>query len=179
MGKGKAAAKELAPRWAPFSVAKRPEAVEKRRRELEAWLWRLIAEPRISRSRALNQFLELSDAARMVARCPSAGKCTITPYPHPIAFSACTQYNSMIQGASGGKRAETILANLQITHAEHCERCAPGPAVACAVAAAGKHGVGCVGRFRAGGGGPFALCWRRQHAGLHSYLSGLQAIYKH
>jgi PX domain len=59
------AAQGLAPRWTPFSVAKKPEQIERRRRELEAWLWRLIGDPRTARSRVLNQFLELSDAARM------------------------------------------------------------------------------------------------------------------
>ncbi len=65
LGKDAVAAPGLAPRWTPFSVSKKPEAVEKRRRELEAWLWKLIAEPRTARSRVLNQFLELTDAARM------------------------------------------------------------------------------------------------------------------
>ena len=46
-------------------MAKKPEQIERRRRELEAWLWRLIGDPRTARSRVLNQFLELSDAARM------------------------------------------------------------------------------------------------------------------
>jgi PX domain len=65
LGKDSAAAQGLAPRWTPFSVAKKPGQIERRRRELEAWLWRLIGDPRTARSRVLNQFLELSDAARM------------------------------------------------------------------------------------------------------------------
>ena len=68
LGKDAVAGQGLAPRWSPFSVAKKPEQIERRRRELEAWLWRLIADPRVARCRVLNQFLELTDAARM-ARC--------------------------------------------------------------------------------------------------------------
>ena len=49
-------------------VNKRPDLVEKRRRELESWLWKLIADGEIARSRVLNNFLELSDAARLVQR---------------------------------------------------------------------------------------------------------------
>ncbi len=61
-------ARELAPKWTPFNVSRKPELVEKRRRELETWLWQLIAEPRIAKSRVLNQFLELTDATRMASR---------------------------------------------------------------------------------------------------------------
>ena len=49
-------------------VNKRPDLVEKRRRELEAWLWKLIGDGEIARSRVLNNFLELSEAARLVQR---------------------------------------------------------------------------------------------------------------
>ena len=49
-------------------VNKRPDLVEKRRRELESWLWKLIGDGEIARSRVLNNFLELSDAARLVQR---------------------------------------------------------------------------------------------------------------
>ena len=35
------------------------------------WLWKLIADPYIARSRMLNNFLELTDAARMVTKCVS------------------------------------------------------------------------------------------------------------
>ena len=67
-GAEKAVALELTTRWAPFGIAQKPQFVEKRRRELEGWLWQLIADPGIARSRPLNQFLELSDAARMITR---------------------------------------------------------------------------------------------------------------
>lgn len=50
------------------SVNKRPDLVEKRRRELESWLWKLIGDGEIARSQVLNKFLELSDAARLVQR---------------------------------------------------------------------------------------------------------------
>ena len=49
-------------------VNKRPDLVEKRRRELESWLWKLIGDGEIARSQVLNKFLELSDAARLVQR---------------------------------------------------------------------------------------------------------------
>ena len=49
-------------------VNKRPDLVEKRRRDLESWLWKLIGDGEIARSRVLNNFLELSDAARLVQR---------------------------------------------------------------------------------------------------------------
>lgn len=51
-----------------FSVNKRPELIEKRKRELQQWLWRLISDPDLARSTALNDFLELGDAARIVQR---------------------------------------------------------------------------------------------------------------
>ncbi|KAL3140844.1 hypothetical protein ABBQ32_005383 [Trebouxia sp. C0010 RCD-2024] len=51
-------------------VNKRPDLVEKRRRDLESWLWKLIGDGEIARSRVLNNFLELSDAARLVQRVP-------------------------------------------------------------------------------------------------------------
>ncbi len=54
-----------------MGVNKRPDLIEKRRRELEAWLWKLIGDPEVARSSMLNNFLELSDAARLVQR--SAG----------------------------------------------------------------------------------------------------------
>ena len=51
-----------------LGVNKRPDLVEKRRRDLESWLWKLIGDGHIARSRVLNNFLELSDAARLVQR---------------------------------------------------------------------------------------------------------------
>ena len=40
---------------------------------LQVWLWKLIADPDIARSRMLNNFLELTDAARMVTKCVPIG----------------------------------------------------------------------------------------------------------
>ena len=60
--------REPPPRRALAGVNKRPDLIERRRRELEQWLWRLVADPELARSRPLNGFLELSDAARLVQR---------------------------------------------------------------------------------------------------------------
>ena len=67
------AAREAPAKWSLLGVNRKPELIEKRRRELEAWLWKLIADPRAARSRSLNNFLELSDVARVVTRCAHAG----------------------------------------------------------------------------------------------------------
>lgn len=61
-------AREAPAKWSLLGVNRKPELIEKRRRELEAWLWKLIADPRAARSRSLNNFLELSDVARVVTR---------------------------------------------------------------------------------------------------------------
>lgn len=61
--------REAPAKWSLLGVNRKPELIEKRRRELEAWLWKLIADPRAARSRSLNNFLELSDVARVVTRC--------------------------------------------------------------------------------------------------------------
>ncbi len=63
------AGREPPPRRALASVNRRPDLVERRRRDLEQWLWRLVADPELARARPLNAFLELSDAARLVQRC--------------------------------------------------------------------------------------------------------------
>lgn len=51
-----------------FSVNKRPELIEKRKKELQLWLWRLVGDASLAKSEALNTFLELGDAARIVQR---------------------------------------------------------------------------------------------------------------
>lgn len=51
-----------------FNVNKRPELIERRRRELQLWLWRLVNDPTIAKATALSDFLELSDAARLIQR---------------------------------------------------------------------------------------------------------------
>ena len=51
-----------------FNVNKRPELIERRRKELQQWLWRLISDPDVAKAKNLNDFLELSDAARLVQR---------------------------------------------------------------------------------------------------------------
>ena len=51
-----------------FKINKRPELVEKRRKELQQWLWKLVNDPVIAQSQALNGFLELSEAAKLVSR---------------------------------------------------------------------------------------------------------------
>ncbi|KAK9812098.1 hypothetical protein WJX73_006250 [Symbiochloris irregularis] len=50
------------------TVNKQPALIERRRRELQEWLYALIRDPAIAHSRMLNNFLELADAARFVQR---------------------------------------------------------------------------------------------------------------
>jgi len=57
-----------------FSVNKRPELIERRKKELQQWMWKLVSDPGIAKSKALNEFLELADAARIVTR-----SCSQTP----------------------------------------------------------------------------------------------------
>lgn len=60
-----------------LAVNKRPDLIEARRRELEQWLWKLVSDPAIARSRTLNKFLELSVAAKLVERAAAAAAATI------------------------------------------------------------------------------------------------------
>ena len=50
------------------NVGSKPGLVDKRRQELQDWLFALIRDPVIAHSRMLNTFLELADAARFVQR---------------------------------------------------------------------------------------------------------------
>ena len=68
LGAKKMSAKGMPLRRALFGVSRKPEQIERRRQELEAWLWKLIADGEIARSRMLNNFLELSEAAKLVQR---------------------------------------------------------------------------------------------------------------
>ena len=52
--------------WGNMSA--KPALVDKRRQELQEWLFALIRDPVIAHSRVLNTFLELADAARFVQR---------------------------------------------------------------------------------------------------------------
>ena len=60
--------REVPGRRTLFNVNKRPELIERRKRELQQWMWKLVADPAIAGSKALNEFLELADAARIVTR---------------------------------------------------------------------------------------------------------------
>ena len=60
-----------------LAVNKRPDLIEARRRELEQWLWKLVSDPAVARSRTLNKFLELSVAAKLVERASAAAAATI------------------------------------------------------------------------------------------------------
>lgn len=62
------ASREVPRKWSLLGVNRKPDLIEKRRRELEEWLWKLIADPRVARSRMLNNFLELTDAARSISK---------------------------------------------------------------------------------------------------------------
>ena len=68
LGAKKMSAEGMPLRRALFGVSRKPEQIERRRQELQAWLWKLIADGEIARSRMLNNFLELSEAAKLVQR---------------------------------------------------------------------------------------------------------------
>ncbi len=74
------------PKLSLFAVNKRPALIERRRRELEAWLWNLVGHPQVARSSLLDRFLELSDTAR-----------TVTRSGHCLAFSACNSFRASIK----------------------------------------------------------------------------------
>ena len=69
LGPKKMAGKDAPAKRTLFNVNRKPDLIERRRRELQQWLWRLIGDPDVARSKMLNDFLELSDAARLVQRC--------------------------------------------------------------------------------------------------------------
>lgn len=77
LGPAALAGKEPPARHSLFSVNKRPELIEVRRRELEQWLWKLVSDPGVARSRTLNKFLELSVAAKLVERAAAAAASSI------------------------------------------------------------------------------------------------------
>ena len=52
--------------WGGLSA--KPALLDRRRQELQEWLFALIRDPVIAHSRVLNTFLELADAARFVQR---------------------------------------------------------------------------------------------------------------
>lgn len=63
------AGKPAPPKRALIGVNKKPDQIERRRKELEQWLWRLVDDPHVARSKMLHTFLELSEAARLIHRC--------------------------------------------------------------------------------------------------------------
>ena len=70
------------------NMSSKPAPVDKRRQELQEWLFALIRDPVIAHSRVLNTFLELADAARFVQRwasligaCCPAGCCGVWAFP--------------------------------------------------------------------------------------------------
>eukprot|EP00891_Asterochloris_glomerata_P007143 jgi/Astpho2/7143/fgenesh1_pg.00113_%23_1_t len=96
LGAKKMSAKGMPLRRALFGVNRKPEQIERRRQELEAWLWKLIADGEVARSRMLNNFLELSEAAKLVQR--------VQPSPAPSASASRTGTDSyaMSEGGSSG-----------------------------------------------------------------------------
>lgn len=65
------AGKPAPPKRALIGVNRKPDQIERRRKELEQWLWRLVDDPHVARSKMLHSFLELSEAARLIHRCTS------------------------------------------------------------------------------------------------------------
>jgi len=72
----------------------------------QVWLWKLIADPDIARSRMLNNFLELTDAARMVTKC--------------VSFS-CT-LGSGLCCVAGSWHAKLVLAGARMRRTFHTTR---------------------------------------------------------
>lgn len=62
------AGKDPPAKRALLNINRRPELIERRRLELQQWLWRLVSDSAVAGGKALNEFLELRDAARLVQR---------------------------------------------------------------------------------------------------------------
>ncbi len=60
---------EPPPKRSFSGVNKKPELIERRRWELEQWLWRLTEVPEIANSAMMFHFCELDAASRLIARC--------------------------------------------------------------------------------------------------------------
>ncbi|KAK9812986.1 hypothetical protein WJX72_006830 [[Myrmecia] bisecta] len=101
LGNKAMAARDPPAKRALFGVNKKPELIERRRRELEQWLWKLIGDPDIARSRMLNNFLELSDAARLVQ------KSSLSPLQRPPSSNNGKDSYNLSEGSSprGGDTA--------------------------------------------------------------------------
>ena len=63
----------LPPKRSLAGPLREARAVDRRRRELEAWLWRVVAHQGAARSRPVQAFLELGDAARTVEQRSGGG----------------------------------------------------------------------------------------------------------
>ena len=97
LGTKKMAKMDLPSRRAFMGVNKRPDLIERRRRELEGWLWKLIGDPEVARSRMLNNFLELSDAARLVQRSVmSHNVISIAVSQNPLRPPPSTSYHEIL-----------------------------------------------------------------------------------
>ena len=88
--------REPPPRRALAGVNKRPDLIERRRRELEQWLWRLVADPELARSRPLNGLpgapgcCAAGAAVRPLLASQLKTGCTVLPLRSCMAFHDCS-----------------------------------------------------------------------------------------
>ncbi len=78
------------PKRSFLGVNKKPELIEKRRWELEQWLWRLTEVPQIANSAMMFHFCELDAASRLITRWgwPTAQPRRMSPgLPSPLSPS--------------------------------------------------------------------------------------------
>lgn len=68
MGQRVLAGLEPPPKRSLSSVNKHPELIERRRWELEQWLWRLTEVPAVANSAMMFHFCELGIASRLAAK---------------------------------------------------------------------------------------------------------------
>jgi hypothetical protein len=72
-----------------FTISNNKELLDRRREELEKWMWRLIARPEIARSHLLKSFLDFDKAMQRAQqqRCAAA---RLQPEICPPASPPCT-----------------------------------------------------------------------------------------
>ncbi|BDA49921.1 hypothetical protein COCOBI_15-0490 [Coccomyxa sp. Obi] len=64
---------KLPPKLVLTKVSKHPDLIDRRRGDLEQWLWRVVANAEMARSPLVLSFLELSEAVRVIPHATPAG----------------------------------------------------------------------------------------------------------
>ena len=116
-GAKKMAGKDPPSKRSLFSVNKRPELVERRKKELQLWLWRLVGDAELAKSAALNSFLELGDAARVVQRSVS-GLTLHAVIDGKMEFDTCFMWHQ------GWGRMAFSLSPLSLQFSDEKQHCA-------------------------------------------------------